>query len=67
MDPDDRFTRLEEKLTHLESHVSEQDKVILGLRDELDRLRRELVAANARLESMQSPDNLPIDERPPHY
>ena len=63
----DRLTRLEERYTHLQNHVVEQDKVVLELSDALVRLRKELAA-------LRDPDSSPgegaadqIDQRPPHY
>ncbi len=41
MNDPERLTRLEEYYAHLQLHVSEQDKVILELRNEVIRLKRE--------------------------
>jgi uncharacterized coiled-coil protein SlyX len=63
----DRLTRLDERYTHLQNHVVEQDRVVLELSDALVRLRKELAA-------LRDPDPSPgeaaadqIDQRPPHY
>ena len=62
--------RLEEKIAYLERHVTEQDKAMLELGDELARLRREMKALRGRMEeggSPGGPGGEPTDERPPHY
>ncbi len=62
----DRLTRLEERYAHLQRHQAEQDKVMLGLADELAKLRKELATLRAR--SASGNETLePTDERPPHY
>ena len=62
---------LEEKVAYLERHVTEQDKAMLELADDLARLRREMKAWRERTAASQAggggDDALPIDERPPHY
>lgn len=62
---DDRLQLLEEKIAHLERHVTEQDKAMLEFADELAGLRRDL----ARLRERNSGDapSGEVDERPPHY
>ena len=67
-DAEARLVRLEERYTHLQRHVAEQDRVILDLAGDIQRLREEL----AHLRALRSPggapaDDLPADERPPHY
>jgi SlyX protein len=64
--------RLEEKVAYLERHVTEQDKVMMELADELAALRRELQRWRDRTASTAAASPLdetggPIDERPPHY
>lgn len=63
---------LEEKVAYLERHVTEQDKVMLVLTDELAALRRELQrwrdrTATAGPGSPVEDAGGPVDERPPHY
>lgn len=69
---DERFQRLEEKIAHLEHHVTAQDKAMLELGDDLARMRRELKTLRERLapaaESGGAPSgDEPDHERPPHY
>jgi len=69
MDTTQQIDRLEERLAWLERHVTEQDKAMLEMADDLTRLRRELLALRER--TSQSGDageaGFPVDERPPHY
>jgi SlyX protein len=60
--------RLEEKIAHLEHHVTAQDKVMLEFAEELAVLRRELKVLRER--SARSPSDEGADQaedRPPHY
>ncbi|HXC02529.1 MAG TPA: SlyX family protein [Opitutaceae bacterium] len=63
-----RRVNLEERLAWLERHVTEQDKAMLALNEELARLRGELKKLRARpaagFENSEPPDS---DDRPPHY
>lgn len=67
MEDSDRITRLEERYTHLQHHVMEQDKVIHGLSEVIDRLRRELAALRESTDADSDASGPPADERPPHY
>jgi SlyX protein len=61
--------RIEEKIAYLERHVTEQDKAMLEMADDIARLRRELKALRERTGSdgpTGGEDAVP-DERPPHY
>ena len=65
---DDARRRLEEQLVHLQRHVEQQDRAMLELTRESDRLRQRL----ERLESKPASDGdtsagSPADERPPHW
>jgi SlyX protein len=65
----ENLKRLEEKIAFLERHVTEQDKVMLELGDELARLRREVQSLRNRAPSGGStaaPGD-EAEERPPHY
>jgi SlyX protein len=61
--------RLEEKIAHLEHHVTEQDKVMLAFAEELAVLRRELKVLRERpARSPRDDDGADsAEERPPHY
>lgn len=65
---DDRVRRLEEQLAHQQRHIEQQDRAMLDLHREVERLRLRL----ERLESKPSADGdsaagSPADERPPHW
>jgi SlyX protein len=60
--------RLEEKIAFLERHVTEQDKAMLELADDLSRLRRELKSLRERIVGGSGDGGaMPAEERPPHY
>ena len=61
--------RLEEKIAYLERHVTEQDKAMLELVEQVEALRRELKGLRERSagSSIQQGGEDPPDERPPHY
>ena len=65
-DDADRLTRLEERYAHLQRHQAEQDKAMLGLADEVAKLRKELAVLRAR-QAVGNEGPEPADERPPHY
>jgi SlyX protein len=62
--------RLEEKIAYLERHVTEQDKAMLEMSDDIIRLSRELNALRERT-GQDTPggggEEAMPDERPPHY
>ncbi|HTJ78324.1 MAG TPA: SlyX family protein [Rariglobus sp.] len=62
----ERIDRLEERLAWFERHVTEQDKVMLELAEDLARLRAELLILRSRGDAGSS-ELLSGDERPPHY
>jgi SlyX protein len=65
----ENIQRLEEKIAYLERHVTEQDKAMLEMADDLARLKREMAALQDRAPSSPRPveDDESADERPPHY
>ncbi len=66
MDENLRLTRLEERYAHLQRHTAEQDKVMLGLADEVAKLRKEIAVLRTRPAAGGDGGEMP-DERPPHY
>lgn len=65
---DDPLRRLEEQVAHLQRHIEQQDRAMLDLTRETDRLRQRL----ERLEAKPAADGdsaagSPADERPPHW
>ncbi|MEM9159586.1 MAG: SlyX family protein [Verrucomicrobiota bacterium] len=59
---------LEVKISFLERHVEEQDRVILELRQEIDLMKSELLKVKETLESKSdTAETSPAEERPPHY
>jgi SlyX protein len=66
--PSARIDRIEERLAWLERHVTEQDKAMLALNEELARLRAEMKSLRERqaVEPKNSGQPEP-DDRPPHY
>ena len=60
---------LEIKLAFLERHIEEQDKVILGLSNEMAALKRALARLTENFDQSQDgpASAAPEDERPPHY
>jgi SlyX protein len=64
------INRLEEKIAYLERHVTEQDKAMLELSDEIAKLRREMKMIRERGErggAAGGEDDDSPEERPPHY
>jgi SlyX protein len=59
---------IEERLAWLERHVTEQDKAMLALNEELARLRAELKKLRERpAAGSENSDQSAPDARPPHY
>ena len=63
---DDRLAVLEERLAWLQRHVAEQDKAMLAMTEEIDRLKRQAAAHGEKLASEPDAPAEP-DARPPHY
>jgi SlyX protein len=64
----ERIDRLEERLAWFERHVTEQDKAMLEMAGQIDRLKAELGRFRLRSESGGTVEETnPADERPPHY
>ena len=66
--PNERIDRLEERLAWLQRHVTEQDKAMLEMAGQLDRLKAEVTRLRQRGEvSGANADVSAAEERPPHY
>ncbi len=63
---DQPLARLEEKLAWLQRHVAEQDKAMLELAGEIDRLKKQVAELRAK-PTDDADGSPPADERPPHY
>ncbi|PTX95512.1 SlyX family protein [Opitutus sp. ER46] len=59
--------RLEEKIAYLERHVTEQDKAMFEMAEDIAKLRRELKQLREQPSSRSGADEDLPDERPPHY
>ncbi len=57
----------EEKLSFLEKHIEEQDRVILDLSRRLDKLEKHLKLLASKVPSEPDSDAQRGEERPPHY
>jgi len=66
---DDRQRALEERLTFLQRHVEQQDRIILELSREVSKLSERLARTEAKVtQSADAGDQAPpADERPPHW
>jgi SlyX protein len=59
---------LEERLAWLQRHVTEQDKAMLDMSREIDRLKSEVVRLTQRSDAGPAQaEPGATDERPPHY
>ena len=66
---DERQRALEERLTFLQRHVEQQDRMIMELSREVAKLADRLARTEAKLtQSADAGDHAPpADERPPHW
>ena len=62
----ERLALLEEKLAWLQRHVTEQDKAMLELAGEIDRLKKQVAELRAK-PAMDPGGPAEADEPPPHY
>ncbi len=62
---DERITDLQVKFSFLEEHITQQDREILKLRSQVERLASDI----ERLQESQEGSGFTIrpDEKPPHY
>ena len=65
----ERIDRLEERIAWLQRHVTEQDKAMLEMAGQLDRVKAELVRLKQRVQVAPTgtESGTEINERPPHY
>jgi SlyX protein len=63
----ERLTLLEERYAHLQRHVTQQDKAMLELGEELAKLRKDLLALRAQMTGGAPDSDDAAEERPPHY
>jgi SlyX protein len=64
------ITRLEEKIAYLERHVAEQDKAMLEMAEDLERVKKEITLLRGRIAAVavDAPGlSVAREERPPHY
>lgn len=69
MDIDQKIFRLEERLTWLERHIAEQDRVVSAQSFEIESLKAGLAALHKHMSDNAPPGQTPPpgEERPPHY
>lgn len=66
MNIEDRIERLEERLTWLQKHTTEQDRIISAQSFEIESLKKRLTQIKTQISEPGEPP-APSDERPPHY
>jgi SlyX protein len=64
---DARITDLEVRYVYLERTVGELDQVVLELRAEIEKLKREVKDLTHMAHAEDGEDRTPLDEKPPHY
>lgn len=66
---DDRMTRLETSVAHLQHDLETLDKAVLDNTEKLDRVFNMLKQMNQRFEGLSegSEKRSPEEEKPPHY
>jgi len=69
LDNESRIARLEERLTWLQQHVTEQDKVVSAQAVEIKKLTQALLALKNQFpnQALDGDARDMPDERPPHY
>jgi uncharacterized coiled-coil protein SlyX len=69
-DPDQRLTNVESLLAHQDDVISQLNETVVELRRELDRLSLQILRQTDKIEWLMTNDSsneLPPNERPPHY
>jgi uncharacterized coiled-coil protein SlyX len=64
---DERLAHLEERLSWLQRHATEQDKAIMDLSAQVDRLKKQVTELREKLTAEVRDDPGAAQERPPHY
>ncbi|MDF9828153.1 putative coiled-coil protein SlyX [Ereboglobus sp. PH5-5] len=68
MDIEARTARLEEHLTWLQQHATEQDRIISTQSFEIDLLKNQLILLKEQLSHKSNQSNFDVqNEKPPHY
>ena len=62
-----RLRELEIKLTFLDDYVAEQNRTLVGLVRENERLKRALLSLAEKTESLAGGNAAPANEKPPHW
>lgn len=66
--PDDRINELEAKISFLERHIEEQDRVVLNLQNRVDSLGKDIKKFGEIANGLKEGSGVAeADERPPHY
>jgi SlyX protein len=69
--PDPRLDRIEERIAWLERHIVQQDKAMLEMAQENERLRQQLQLLRLKVgegaSSSSGEASSPSNDRPPHY
>ncbi len=58
---------LQIKQTFLERHIEEQDRVIYSMQSDLEKLREEVERLKQRTDENSGGNDMPANEKPPHY
>lgn len=64
---EDRLRELEIKLTFLDDYVAEQNRTLVELVRETERLKRALRSLAEKAETLVGGNAAPADEKPPHW
>lgn len=67
MNTDIRLSRLEERLTWMQQHAVEQDRIISAQSFEIDALKAQIMLIRKQFSSGPEGHAEMPDERPPHY
>jgi uncharacterized coiled-coil protein SlyX len=65
--PSPALTQLEIKVTFLEEHVEEQDRVIHQLSERIEKITAQLSESQTTLSDLLASQTPPANEKPPHY